>query len=362
MYLLEKLQYKINWIVKQIQCLKAHDCECERSFNLKTSVTNNIQGDDNTTIVSENVKQISAYNSHLEFIDSPETTSGIQGHTVLKIKDELIELLSEQPNLQQVLEKGNEADKTIILDNIGEVTILRGGAVEMSTPFSGSGSNRAAVFPDEISVYNYTPSLYLTKTSLTKDGLKFKSLQNQFGTLSPELLTSGSGNDRVWQLPNKSGTIALLDDVVPNEFIMPEMLNNSIASLSAPDNKGKQILSSNTKSIFYSDGIDWLEIYTPKIYNLNNLVEAVLNHDYNIFIVSGSTASLLKLIPMNVYSNLKRYHPIIIKNITTEQILIQPVLSANIIDNSGDPVYIQPNSQITLMSLENQQDYIRISN
>lgn len=93
---LDKIRQQIKWIIEQIQCLKKHDCECERGFNLKTSLTDSPQGDNGAMIISENVKQISAYDAHLEFVDSPESTSGIPGHTVLKLKDEIAEQLSIQ--------------------------------------------------------------------------------------------------------------------------------------------------------------------------------------------------------------------------------------------------------------------------
>lgn len=93
---LDKIRQQIKWIIEQIQCLKKHDCECERGFNLKTSLTDSPQGDNGAMIISENVQQISAFQEHLEFVDSPESNSGIPGHTVLKLKDEIAEQLSLQ--------------------------------------------------------------------------------------------------------------------------------------------------------------------------------------------------------------------------------------------------------------------------
>ena len=87
---LDKIRTQIKWIMDQIQCLKRHDCECKTSFNLKTSLTDDSQGNNGAMIISENVQQISAFEEHLEFVNSPESTSGIPGHTILKLSDSLV--------------------------------------------------------------------------------------------------------------------------------------------------------------------------------------------------------------------------------------------------------------------------------
>ena len=72
-----KLQNKINWLAKEIACLKNWDCGCSGStqeFILNTSNTTEPDGSNGASIISTGVKQISAYDEHLEFVDSPEST------------------------------------------------------------------------------------------------------------------------------------------------------------------------------------------------------------------------------------------------------------------------------------------------
>lgn len=80
--ILKNIELKFKWIINKLLCL-----------TLKTGNTNTINGANGSLLVTDEVKWISAYDQHLEFIDSPVNISGIEGHTVIKIKDELIEFL-----------------------------------------------------------------------------------------------------------------------------------------------------------------------------------------------------------------------------------------------------------------------------
>lgn len=71
------------------------------NLNLITATTDNIMGTNGAGIISENVRVISAYDGHLQFIDSPEGISGVLGHTVLSLSDEFLNtivLVADFPN------------------------------------------------------------------------------------------------------------------------------------------------------------------------------------------------------------------------------------------------------------------------
>lgn len=183
---LDRIKQQIKWIIEQIQCLKKHDCECERSFNLKTSTTDSPQGDNGAMVVSENVKQISAYDAHLEFVDSPEINSGISGHTVLKLKDEIAEQLSLQNllNAQELnlgwkngdtrLNKNPESNTVGRTDNV----YSRNGFISYELPSIGTGgqliyttptleinniSNLIVDIPNFDKIKKYNPKLVITR-------------------------------------------------------------------------------------------------------------------------------------------------------------------------------------------------------
>lgn len=67
--------------------------ECE-TLTLNTSNTEHPQGLSDVTDVSLNVKQISAYKEHLEFVNSPVGLSNIVGHTVIKLSQKFLDFVN----------------------------------------------------------------------------------------------------------------------------------------------------------------------------------------------------------------------------------------------------------------------------
>ena len=94
-----KLQNQINYLTRKLACIESNNCGCQgntQQFILDTSNTTEPDGSNGASIISTGVKQISAYDKHLEFIDSPMSVSNIPGHTVLKLKDEIADNLGFQ--------------------------------------------------------------------------------------------------------------------------------------------------------------------------------------------------------------------------------------------------------------------------
>ena len=92
------LEEQIIKLKREIDILKSKldkDCNPLNEFNLFTSITDDENGDNGALIISEHVKQISANEQYLKFVDSPESVSGIiGGHTVLTFSDNIKEVLN----------------------------------------------------------------------------------------------------------------------------------------------------------------------------------------------------------------------------------------------------------------------------
>ena len=92
------LEEQIIKLKRDLEIVKSKlDKECNplKEFNLLTSITDNENGDDGTYIVSEHVKQISADEQYLKFVDSPESVSNIPGgHTVLTFSDNIKDIFN----------------------------------------------------------------------------------------------------------------------------------------------------------------------------------------------------------------------------------------------------------------------------
>ena len=77
---------------KPVVCVSyAQDNCAERK--LTTSNTTHPTGYENVNIIIPDVKQISAYTEHLEFVNSPEPLSGIKGHSVLRLSNKILSSL-----------------------------------------------------------------------------------------------------------------------------------------------------------------------------------------------------------------------------------------------------------------------------
>ena len=63
--------------------------ECD-AFNLSTSNTSNNIGIANVSDITTDVKKISAFKDHLEFVNSPKSLSNIAGHTVLRLSQKFL--------------------------------------------------------------------------------------------------------------------------------------------------------------------------------------------------------------------------------------------------------------------------------
>lgn len=80
--ILNKIKNQIKWLLNRLQCI-----------SLTTGNTDSSNEANGSSIVTEEVNFISAFDEHLEFVDSVLNVPAGKGHTVIKIKDELLERL-----------------------------------------------------------------------------------------------------------------------------------------------------------------------------------------------------------------------------------------------------------------------------
>ena len=94
---LQEIQDNIKTLFKLYRKLKCKDCieELPEPYNLKTGLTDSNDGSNGSNDISTNVKYISADESYLLFIDSPQSISNIQGNTVLTFTPSLIDKLNK---------------------------------------------------------------------------------------------------------------------------------------------------------------------------------------------------------------------------------------------------------------------------
>lgn len=67
--------------------------ECD-AFNLSTSNTSNSVGISDVSDITLDVKKISAFKDHLEFVNSPKGLSNIVGHTVLRLSNKFLDSIT----------------------------------------------------------------------------------------------------------------------------------------------------------------------------------------------------------------------------------------------------------------------------
>lgn len=92
---LEEELIKINRDIKILKSKLDVECNPLKEFNLITSITDNENGDKGAYIISEHVKQLSADEKYLKFVDSPENISNIPGgHSVLTFSDNIKEIFN----------------------------------------------------------------------------------------------------------------------------------------------------------------------------------------------------------------------------------------------------------------------------
>ena len=94
---LQSIQQDIKTLFKLYRKMKCKDCieELPEPYNLKTGLTDSNDGSNGSNDISTNVKYISADESYLLFIDSPQSISNIQGNTVLTFTPSLIDKLNK---------------------------------------------------------------------------------------------------------------------------------------------------------------------------------------------------------------------------------------------------------------------------
>ena len=94
---LQSIQQDIKTLFKLYRKMKCKDCieELPEPYSLKTGLTDSNDGSNGSDNISTNVKYISADESYLLFVDSPQSISNIQGNTVLTFTPSLIEKLNK---------------------------------------------------------------------------------------------------------------------------------------------------------------------------------------------------------------------------------------------------------------------------
>lgn len=295
--ILKKIEAKFKWILNKILCM-----------TLKTGNTDTINGVNGSLLVTDEVQYISAYDQHLEFIDSPETISGIKGHTVIKIKDELIDALSTNTfknllNSQEIkLSWKNGAvhyTKTPTENTVGITNNIytRNGFISNSNNLLDPNrllnlqineiNNLIVEIPNYSEIAAYQPKLIITRYKPTKKkGLsesynpypystaKFRQPNNAFNR--PNIITLSSayqivdiGQEHYFAVKNWNGTdynlvynvyakgigkrssnkflktpISLFNARIYLEFRL-QITKNSIDYISSPLNKIKMIASLN---------------------------------------------------------------------------------------------------------------------
>ena len=76
-----------------VTCTSYVEPQCD-AFNLSTSNTLSNTGISDVTDVTLDVKKISAFKDHLEFVNSPKSLSNIVGHTVLRLSSKFLTTVS----------------------------------------------------------------------------------------------------------------------------------------------------------------------------------------------------------------------------------------------------------------------------
>ena len=94
---LQSIQQDIKTLFKLYRKMKCKDCieELPEPYSLKTGLTDSNDGSNGSYDISTNVKYISADESYLLFVDSPQSISNIQGNTILTFTPSLIEKLNK---------------------------------------------------------------------------------------------------------------------------------------------------------------------------------------------------------------------------------------------------------------------------
>lgn len=195
--IINKFKSQIKWIINQLLCL-----------NLRTGNTDSINGANGSLLVTDEVKYISAYDQHLEFIDSPESISGIKGHTVIKIKDELVGVLNTNTfknllNSQEIKlgwkNGGIRYTKTPTENTVGVKTNIytRNGFISNSNNLLDPNrllnlqiqdiNNLIVTIPKFSEIASYQPKLIIqrykpTKKKGTKGFLGITDLRNHYST------------------------------------------------------------------------------------------------------------------------------------------------------------------------------------
>lgn len=258
-----KLQNQINWLARKISCLESNNCGCQNNgqqFILDTSNTTEPDGSNGASIISTGVKQISAYDKHLEFVDSPMSVSNIPGHTVLKLKDEIADNLGFQSmidnlelnlswkNGDRMLFKNQESNTVGITDNV----YRRTGVITYTYPRFVSGSL----------VYD-APTLPVNEiNNLVIDIPGFDKLKNY----SPKIVLSRYKPSR-----NKAGSPSVKKATGPNTQLEYSKSGFKISHINDPLRPSKIALNAGHQVIdfgqeYYFTGTDWDRNTYSKIY------------------------------------------------------------------------------------------------